>query len=108
MAGVPVATYYSWLERDPDFAKVADEIIEITTGMAENELYRRAVEGCDRPVVYMGEIVGTYKRFSDPLLKLLLQSRKPDVYRERSEIEHKGKVLIWDATKPMKESPLSS
>jgi hypothetical protein len=37
---------------------------------------------------------------SDGLLKFLLQHLYPERYREEQLIEHKGKMLIWDASKP--------
>ena len=34
---------------------------------AEDEVYRRGIEGFDHPVIYEGRITGTYKAFSDNL-----------------------------------------
>jgi hypothetical protein len=85
---------YRWKDEDPEFAQAWIE--------AKSKAKRNRIEQLEEAAVERA------MNDSDTLLRFLLQSYKPAVYRERSEVEHKGKVLIWDATKPMKESPLSS
>ena len=60
---------------------------------AEDELYRRSVEGFDKPVFHKGEICGSIREYSDTLLTLLLKANDPDKYADRQKVEHKGVML---------------
>ena len=105
--GIPRTTVYDWYDQDEVFAARWDEAIEISTERAESELLRRGVEGYDHPVTYEGQITDTYKKYSDGCLRLLLQSRKPDRYRERQDIRHQGDAelrIIYDL--PVADSDL--
>lgn len=99
-------TVYRWYDRYEWFKEAFDAAIEISTEMAEAELYRRGVEGYTKPIAYKGEITALYREYSDACLRLLLQSRKPDVYRDRSENinRNEGQVrLVWNL--PIPEQP---
>jgi hypothetical protein len=87
-AGVARSTVYEWAEKDSEFAKAWDELVDRSTDLLEREAYRRAAVGVEEPVFYQGKKVGVVKRFSDTLLIVLLKARKPDMYRER--VEHTG------------------
>jgi len=50
------------------------------------EIDRRAVEGVDKPVIYKGEITGTYMEYSDNLLKFRRKQRDPS-YRDNYTTE---------------------
>jgi len=56
----------------------------------EAEAFRRAVTGVNKPVYQMGFEVGVVREYSDTLLIFLLKGRKPDVYRERTELTGRG------------------
>lgn len=87
-ADVGRSTVYEWAEKDAEFAKAWDELVDRSTDLLEREAYRRAAVGVEEPVFYQGKKVGTVKRFSDNLLMFLLKGRKPDTYRDR--VEHTG------------------
>jgi hypothetical protein len=89
-SGADRRTVYKWKAGDPAFADAfADAEIESVEHL-ENEAYRRAVEGTDKPVYQGGALVGTIREYSDTLLTLLLKARAPHKYRERASVEHSG------------------
>ena len=47
---------------------------------------RRASEGTLKPVFYQGKMCGEIREYSDTLLIFLLKARRPETYRERSDI----------------------
>jgi hypothetical protein len=49
---------------------------------AEDEVYRRAFEGFDHPVIYEGKITTHYKAYSDNLAMFFLKELRPDRYRD--------------------------
>jgi hypothetical protein len=84
-------TWY-YLERTKDlvFDEAWDAACEIGTDGMEQEAWRRAVEGTERPVFQGGEEVGKIREFSDTLMIFLLKARRPKTYRERLDVNVAG------------------
>lgn len=85
-AGVNRSTAWRAREEDPEFAKAWDAAMEEGIDRAEQEAFRRAVTGYEKPVWYKGELVGTETVHSDALLALILKGRRKKVYAERTEL----------------------
>lgn len=85
-AGVNRVTAWRAREADPEFAKAWDEALEEGVDRAEQEAFRRAVVGYEKPVWYKGALVGTETVHSDALLALILKGRRKKVYAERTEL----------------------
>lgn len=77
---------YDWKREDLEFSTLWDSTIEETTEALEQEIYRRAHDGCDKPVFYQGEECGAVREYSDVLAMFILKARRPEKYRERTEI----------------------
>jgi len=88
-AGVGRTTFYDWLKKDARFAALHAQATEDAIDVLEQEAKRRAVDGWDEPVFQKGEAVGTVRKYSDNLLITLLKGKKPDVYRERLDVNAK-------------------
>lgn len=88
MAAVGRRTVYEWRESDPEFAKQWEDAYAAGTEVFEQEARRRAVEGIERGVYYMGERVDTQREFSDTLMMFMLKARAPEKYRERLDVKH--------------------
>ena len=96
-------TAYSQKEKDPEFAKLWEEAIEISMDALEMEARKRAL-GWDEPIVNKdGVVVGTRRVFSDKMMEILLKAHRPEKYREKFEHDHKvgGGVIVMPA--PMSE-----
>lgn len=76
-------TAYDAYHRDPDFAAAWNEAINGAMDDAEEELYRRGVEGWLEPVFYQGQEVGTVRKFSDTCLARFLQAHRPNKYADK-------------------------
>lgn len=85
-AGVNRVTAWRAREADPEFAKAWDDAMEEGIDRAEQEAFRRAVVGYEKPVWYKGELVGTETVHSDALLALILKGRRKKLYAERTEL----------------------
>lgn len=79
---------YEWREADEKFAKDWDGAVDLTTDALEQEVYRRAHVGTEKPVFYQGEECGIVREYSDTLAMFILKARRPDKYRERHEISN--------------------
>ncbi|WP_254240927.1 terminase [Achromobacter insolitus] len=74
---------------DEEFAKAWDQAIRIATLGLEDEARRRAQEGVDEPVFYLGSQCGTVRKYSDTLLIFLLKAHDHK-YREKTGLELTG------------------
>lgn len=92
-AKIDRTTPYRHRESDEEFARLWDEAIDESADLLEAEALRRAVTGWNEPVFQGGRQVGTIRKYSDPLLVLLLKANKPDKFRERHDITSDGKPV---------------
>lgn len=93
-ACLPHSTLYDRRNRDPEFAARWDASESEGSDVLEQEAFRRAVEGTDRPVYQGGDLVGVIREYSDTLLIFLLKGRKPNKFRERVDNTHSGGVTV--------------
>ena len=70
-----------------------DDAIQKDVARAEEEAWRRGIDGYDHAVWYKGEQVGVEKRFSDQLLLTVLKAHHP-AYRDRTEVDVKANVEV--------------
>ncbi len=92
--GSPVrVTYAAFCKlrlRNTDFKEMVEEAMEMSIQLLEDEAHRRAYKGVERPVFQRGEVAGYVTDYSDMLLKLLLQSRRPEVYADKARSGYAG------------------
>lgn len=103
-AEVPRSTAYAARNADPDFAALWDEAVQDAADLLEREAVRRARVGVRKPVIYQGQLCGTWvdaagnvvpegtpgsrmiplsvTEYSDALLIFLLKGARPDKYRD--------------------------
>jgi len=95
-AGISYDTLLAHRKKDVQFKAAEERAIEIFVDNLEVEATRRAVEGVAKPIYHKGQLVGTEQVYSDPLLMMLLKSKRPDKFREshKVEVEHSGGVLL--------------
>lgn len=72
IAGISSTTVYRHAKKDADFAAAMTEAHASALPTLNAAAFERAVEGVDEPIVHGGKIVGTRKKYSDPLLKEIL------------------------------------
>lgn len=89
-SGVGRSTVYRTLESDQAFADGLKDAWEHGTDMVEDLLLQDA----QKPGAFIPKLA-------------ILRARRPEKYREHHEVEHKGRVLIWDLPGP-KQKPSSS
>lgn len=78
--GVKPHLPYSWRKLDEGFSAAWSAAEEAGTDIIEEEAFRRAVTGVEKPVYRGGEIVGHVADYSDAMLMFLLKSRRPERY----------------------------
>lgn len=91
-AGVSRNTILDWRTRYPDFGARYQEALDDADDVVRAEIHRRGVEGWLEPVYQGGKKVGTIRRYSDNILKLLAQSRMSE-YRDRVDVTSAGQPL---------------
>lgn len=97
--GLSRVWYYEERQRDPVFAALWDDALETAIDAMELEARRRAVEGVEKPLIgRVGKdqdgIITVIREYSDSLMTLLLKAHRPDKYRERTDVQHSGKLEV--------------
>ncbi len=82
--GVSPQALYIYKDLHPTFAAEWKNAVDEAVDKLEQEAWRRACDGVDKPVHYKGERVDTIREYSDALLMFLLRGHRPNIYRERS------------------------
>ena len=91
-AGISRNTVYQWAEHDEAFSFKFQQASLDADDMIRGELFRRAVQGVDEPVVSVGKLVYhdgkplTVKKYSDSLLALLAKARMPE-FRDKQQLD---------------------
>lgn len=91
-AGIDRNTIYTWLETDETFSLEYKQAELDANDTIRAELFRRAVQGYEKPVVSMGKQVFVDGKplmervYSDSLLVLLAKARMPE-FREKSQVD---------------------
>lgn len=95
-AGVRMALVRKAYDDDEIFRQSAEEIVDLFVDKAEQELYRRAVHGIDKPVFHQGIQTDTMKEYSDTLLIKYMTARRPKQYGNKQQItgENDGPLKI--------------
>ncbi len=81
--GVSNQALYEYKKEHPTFASKWVSTVDQALDKLEQEAWRRACDGVDKPVHYKGERVDTIREYSDALLMFLLRGHRPNIYRER-------------------------
>ena len=96
-----LSTFLSERSRSPEFASQWAQAEEQANAVVEREVWRRAVEGCERGVFQKGGRVidhdgkpATERAYSDRLLEVLLRSRLASRYGDRKQIDLKGRIDV--------------
>lgn len=85
--GIARRTLISWKDDDPEFAIQYAEAMQAGLDRLEDEAYRRAHDGVEKPVYQGGELVGHVQEYSDKLLCFLLEAKRQDIFRRNASIQ---------------------
>lgn len=87
--GLTSTSAYRVRQRIPEFAAAWDAALAISLPRLEQAAYARAVEGWDEPIIYQGKVVAHRRRYSDALLRLLIERemRRPVTDKRPSPAE---------------------
>jgi hypothetical protein len=85
---------YRLRKNDTDFAAAWEAAIEIACDVLEKEARRRAVDGWLEPVHHLGIPTSYVVKYSDTLLIFLLKGANPEKYRERYDVNSRGKANL--------------
>lgn len=101
-AGIDRSLVYQWAEHSEEFSIRFKQASLDADDLIRGELFRRAVQGVEKPVVSMGKVVYVEDEknkpkplmervYSDQLLSLLAKSRMPE-FREKTQLDVNANV----------------
>lgn len=105
--GVPLRALTDWRRFDPAFDDAWSFAWESVAAIAQDEAFRRAVEGVDKDVYYEGVVVGQVKEYSDSLLAKILTAYNPKQFSDKGRLELTGKdggAINMDAGKEARDT----
>lgn len=88
VAKIDPKTAYNWRKVNKEFSAAWDEAIEVAIGLLEDAGFQRALRARDP---------------SDTLLMFMLKARRPEVYRERSDVQITGDLHIAEGLQEARE-----
>ena len=95
--GVPYGTLRQWRQDDPDFNMKCEQAYDEGTDVLEREAQRRAVDGMEETTIRTYTKDGAEieektvaHRYSDTLMNIMLQGRRPHKYRQKQAVEVTG------------------
>lgn len=95
--GRSARSFYSIAKREPEFNERYQDALEIVKGKIEQEIFRRGIDGVEKPIMYQGKPVGMLREYSDRMLEMMAYAYIPEKYTKvvKQEITGKdGKDLI--------------
>jgi hypothetical protein len=108
MAGVDVRNHWWWLAKDPAYQAAFAQAEQMAADIAEDETYRRGIEGVEEGIWYKGERVGTEMKYSDTVLLAILNAGKPQKYKYRSDTTHDlspAMQVIFERLEELRNTP---
>lgn len=92
--GVSYSMPSQWCLRSDWFKEQYELAKQIVAVKLEDAAFVRSNTGWRKPIYWQGALVGFEQRFSDTLLVFLLKGLKPEVYRERSDVNVKATMDV--------------
>ena len=92
-ADIERQTAYARREAYPEFDRLWKEAEKQASDSLEEEAWKRATAGVDKPIYYKGAAVGSVTRYSDTLLMFLMKGNNPDKFKDRQDITSGDKPL---------------
>jgi hypothetical protein len=93
-AGVSGIQAMAWRRKDQVFAQAFEVAYRMGLERAEGELWRRGIEGVEKPVYQQGKLVGTVREFDTTAAMFMLRGAMPEKYREKGGPEGSGSVSV--------------
>lgn len=80
VAGMSNQAGYRLRKISPEFAAAWDRALEHSRVSLRAAAYARAVEGVEEPILHGGKVVAFRRRYSDSLLRMLMQAADPELF----------------------------
>lgn len=87
VCGIGRRTVYDWRSEDEVFEAAFKQACEYGTDVMEDEVTRRAFQGTEKPVFYLGNECGRIREYSDTLAIFMLKARRPEKFKDRSSVD---------------------
>jgi len=80
VSGMSNQAGYRLRRKSPEFAAAWDRALGHAAVSLEAVAYARAVEGVEEPILHGGKVVATRRKYSDSLLRTLMQAADPEKF----------------------------
>lgn len=94
-AGVTTGVMRIAMEMAPELLELEREAQDASADICEDEAFRRAVDGVDKPVFWQGTECGKTREYSDRLIERILKAKRPAKYADRTQTENLNVKLVY-------------
>ncbi len=99
---------YDLKDKDAAFSQMWDDAVEAGTELLEAAAYKRAM-GIERDVFGRdGKKTGTIHEYNTTLTIFLLKGRRPEKYRERTQVDYTGDLTVYEGQDKSAKDKLSN
>lgn len=85
-AGISTTTFYRHEKKDPEFRSICAAARSKSAGGIEILAWERGVTGIEEEVIHYGKVVGTRRKRSDAVFRMILQASDPEKYGRQGEV----------------------
>lgn len=86
VAGVSTTTFYRHEKKDAEFRSICEAARSKCAGVIELLAWERGVTGIEEEVIHHGKVVGTRRKRSDAVFRMILQASGPEKYGRQGEV----------------------
>lgn len=91
-AGCSVGWLKRWMRDDPKVEAAINDAVDTGATVLESAMIKRAVHGYKEKIFFKDQCIGTKRRYSDSLLVKALESRLPDKYGKRVDVNQNIRI----------------
>ena len=85
-AGISTTTYYRHEKKDPEFRSLCAAARSKAGAVIELLAWERGVTGIEEEVIHHGKVVGTRRKRSEAVFRMILQASDPEKYGRQGEV----------------------
>ncbi|HEY0112172.1 MAG TPA: hypothetical protein VGB59_03360 [Allosphingosinicella sp.] len=102
-ARISTTSFYRLEKKDPHFRSLAEAARSMAGADIETLAWERGVTGIEEEVIHYGKVVGTRRKRSDAVFRMILQAAKPNKYGRMSRGGETRKQIEKRVRKALRE-----
>jgi len=86
VAGISDTTFFRHLNKDPEFRSICEAARSKSAAVIEVLAWERGVTGIEEEVIHYGKVVGTRRKRSDAVFRMIMTASDPEKYGRQGQV----------------------